>query len=439
MSTSDRQQTGLRAALRTPTAVAALAAVVSLGVFAVLRHFQAVSMVDMLVYRAEGAAVANGQDLYAMRLAGWDLPATYPPFAAMLFVPSTWFDVTMLRAIVMVANVCLLGVLAWFSFKLAAWPRKQYRLPGTLLVAGFGVWLEPVFTTLQYGQVNLGIACLVLYDLTRSDQHKYKGVALGIAAGIKLTPGLFAVYLLLTGRVRAAMVSAAAFVGTVLIGAVALPGASYGFWTHYLWDSSRVGVTELVDNQSVRGAAARLLSQHDPGTLATLGSGLALVGGLTVAVLAGRSARMMRRAEAWGVVCTAITALLVSPISWTHHWIWCVPLLILLTAEAEHERARPLGGPRPRDRRTGWRVLLACVLLAFLSYAMWLVPQSGGLGVPWNWQAPSSIYPITGVAVLAVLGRRVLTARRAEAARTAEAGLESAERDLYDDSLIRQG
>ncbi|MFE0459246.1 glycosyltransferase 87 family protein [Kitasatospora sp. NPDC058965] len=410
--------------------MAALAAVVSLAIFAVLRHFQDFSMVDMIVYRAEGAAVANHQNLYTMRVPGWDLAATYPPFAAMLFVPSTWFDLTALRVIVTLFNIGLLGLLGWLSFKLVGWPRRQHRLPGALLVAGFGPWLEPVFTTIQYGQVNLGLACLVLIDLTRPDRSKYKGVAIGIAAGLKLTPGLFAVYLLLTGRVRAAMVSAASFAATVLIGAVALPGASYGFWTKYLWDSSRVGVTELVDNQSVRGAVARLLSQHDPGTLATAAGGLALLGGLGVAVLAGRSDRMMRRADAWGVLCTALTALLVSPISWTHHYVWCVPLLILLAAEAESEWARPA-----LQRGRTWRTLFAVTLLAFLSYAMWLVPQSGGLGVPWNWQAASSIYPLLGVLVLAVVGRTVLTARRAAAERTTPAALESAERDFLDDTL----
>ncbi|MCX4747495.1 glycosyltransferase 87 family protein [Kitasatospora sp. NBC_01287] len=415
------------------TGVAATAAVISLGVFAIWRHFYGVSMVDMLVYRAEGQAVVSGHDLYTMRLPGWDLPATYPPFAAMLFVPSTWFSVGMLRALVMILNVGLLGLLGWFSFTLAGWPRRRFRLAGALLVAGFGVWLEPVWTTLQYGQVNLGIACLVLYDLTRPDRHRGKGIAIGIAAGLKLTPGLFTVYLLLTGRIRAALVSGATFLATVLIGVVALPGASWGFWTKYVWDTSRVGVTELVDDQSMRGAVARLLSKHDPGLLATLSSGLALVLGLGIAVLAARATREIRRAEAWGVVCTAITALLLSPISWTHHWIWCVPLLVLLGAESAQELARPRG-----VRRLRWRVVLGLTAAVFLSYAMWLVPQSGGLGVPWYWQVPSSVYPLTGVAVLALMGRRLLRIHRPTIARLTRGRAEQPDRSARDASLTRQ-
>ncbi|MFI9271156.1 glycosyltransferase 87 family protein [Kitasatospora sp. NPDC052896] len=392
----------LRSFLRTRTALAAAASLISLMSFAVLRHFQNMSMVDMLVYRAEGAAVWNHQDLYAMRLPGWDLPATYPPFAAMLFVPSSWFDVTPLRAIVTLLNVALLGLLAYLAFKLVGWPRERHRLIGAILVAGFGVWLEPVYTTLQYGQVNLGIACLVLYDFTRPDNHRYKGVGIGLAAGIKLVPGLFAVYLLLTGRIRAALVAGGTFLASALIGVVTLPGASWGYWTDYMWDTRRVGITELVDNQSLRGAICRLLSRHDPGMIATVGTGLALLLGLSVAVVAGRSARVMRRAEAWGVICAALTSLLVSPISWTHHYVWCVPLLILLLTEAVQEAGQPSG-----LRRLRWRPAFVAVLLAFLSYAMWLVPQAGGLGVPWNWQVPSSVYPVTSLAVLGAMAYRM--------------------------------
>ncbi|MFF7637365.1 glycosyltransferase 87 family protein [Kitasatospora sp. NPDC008050] len=422
-----------RSALFGSTGMAAVAALISLGVFAILRHFQAFSMVDMIVYRAEGQAVVSGHDLYTMRVPVWDLAATYPPFAAMLFVPSTWFDISALRALVTLLNIGLLGLLGWYSFTLAGWPRRRFRPAATVLVAGFGVWLEPVFTTIQYGQVNLGIACLVLYDLTRPDQHRGKGIAIGIAAGIKLTPGLFAVYLLLTGRVRAAMVAGATFLATALLGVVALPGASWGFWTKYVWDSSRVGVTELVDDQSMRGAVARLLGKHDPGLIATLAGGLCLVLGLTVAVLAARATREIRRAEAWGVVCTAITALLLSPISWTHHWIWCVPLLVLLGAEVAQELRLPRG-----MRRLRWRLVLAGTALVFLSYAMWLVPQAGGLGVPWYWQLPSSVYPVTGVVVLAVMGRRLLRIHRPTLARRIRSESEPADLSAQDASLTRQ-
>ncbi|MFJ8044908.1 glycosyltransferase 87 family protein [Kitasatospora sp. NPDC096147] len=392
---------------------ASLLAVFSLLVYAVLRHFVGTSMVDMIVYRAEGAAVANGTDLYALRVTEWNLPATYPPFAAMLFVPTTWFGVPFLRVAITLGNVALLALLAHLSFKLVGWPRKDLRPVGVVLVAGLGVWLEPVFTTFRYGQINLALACLILYDLTRPDGKRSKGVAIGIAAGIKLTPGLFAVYLLITGRIRAAFVAGFTFLGTFLLGALVLPDASWGFWTKYLYDSSRVGKTEIVDNQSVRGAVARLLHTAEPGTVATLAGALVAVAGLATAAWAYRSARWAPRAEAWGVCCAAVTAVLISPISWTHHWVWCVPMLVLLAAEAAHERSRPAA-----VRRLRWRPIFAATLLAFVSFGMWLVPHKGDLDLRLSplAQLPAAVYPLVGLCFLLTAALRVRSRRRSAGA-----------------------
>ncbi|MFJ4681705.1 glycosyltransferase 87 family protein [Kitasatospora sp. NPDC088783] len=376
--------------------IASCVATASLAIFVVVRHLQRASMVDMLVYRAEGAAVVNGGDLYGMRLPGWDLPATYPPFAAILFAPSTWFGIGTLRVLVMLFNITLLALLAHLSFRLVGWPGKQRRREAVLLATGLGVWLEPVYTTLQYGQVNLAITCLILWDMTRQDRSRFRGVGIGLAAAIKVTPGLFAVYLLLTGRVRAAAVSGGTFLAASLVAAAVLPDASYGFWTKYLWDTRRVGVTELVDNQSLRGAVCRLFSTNNPGLAGVAVCGLVGVFGLTVAVTAGRFARLLRRAEAWGTICTALTALLISPISWTHHWVWCLPLIVLLAAEAD-SRAR--------------RILLGVVLVEFVSHALWLVPHRWGLGIAWYWQPLASVYAPLAVAVLAVVGRRLWALR----------------------------
>lgn len=385
----------LRALREAPrsTRTAAAAALVSLVVYAVVRHFVGCSMIDMLVYQAEGRAVAHGGDLYAIRVSEWALPATYPPFAAMLFVPTSWVGAGVLRVVITAGNVLLLGLLAWLSCRLIGWPRRELRPAAVLLVAGFGVWLEPVWTTLRYGQVNLALACLVLWDLTRSDSRRGKGIGIGLAAGIKLTPGLFAVYLLLTGRVRAAFTAFATFLATVALGWVAMPGPSHGFWTTYLFDSSRVGRTEIVDNQSLRGAVARLLHTTEPGTAATVVAAVVGLLGLAVAVWAGRSAPLLPRAEAWGTVCTAITGLLISPISWTHHWVWCVPLVLLFAAETALSR-----------RRRSWRVVTLAVALGFSCYSMWLVPHQGPRDqhLPGWQEVPAASYPLLGLAVLAL-------------------------------------
>ncbi|WP_407702443.1 glycosyltransferase 87 family protein [Streptomyces niger] len=345
---------------------------------------------DILVYRAMGDSVLTGGDLYGFRVTEWHLPATYPPFAALLFVPLAWFSPGVLQAASVLVNVALLALLIHLSARLAGL-RATHRVPSLLAATALAVWLEPVYQTLVFGQINLALTCLVLWDLTRPAGARGKGLAIGIAAGIKLTPALFAVYLLLTGRVRAALVSLAGFLGTVLLGVVALPGASVEFWTERLYETGRVGEAWIVDNQSLQGLVARLLHTPHPGTVWAAGAVLTAVVGMAAA----RRTGLVAGREAWGVLCTALTALLVSPISWSHHWVWCVPLLAVL---ATHVRGDAW-------RRAAWWALT----VLFTARTMWLTPHKGDLdlALPW-WQQPlAAPYPLIGMAVLlaAVLWR----------------------------------
>ncbi|MCC9308547.1 glycosyltransferase 87 family protein [Kitasatospora sp. RB6PN24] len=400
----------VREAPRKPMWIAGALAAVSLFGYALARHLIGTGMVDMIVYRAEGDAVVHHLDLYGLRVTAANLPATYPPFAALLFVPTTWFSVSFLRVAVTGGNVALLALAALFSFRLTDWPRRELRPVGVVLAAGLGVWLEPVYTDLRYGQINLLLLCLVLWDLNVSRERGWKGVGIGIAAGMKLTPGLFAVYLLVTGRIRAAVTAGATFLATFAVSALVLPDASKGFWTKYLYDSSRVGRTDIVDNQSLRGIVARFEQVHVPGPEAALPVAVIAVAGLAVAALLWRDNHRLPRAEAWGACCTAVTALLVSPISWTHHWVWCVPLLVLLAAEADHERTRPAA-----VRRRRWRPIFVLTLLGFCSFGMWLVPHVGivNLRLSLVQQLPAGLYVWIGLCFLTVAAMRVRGRRSA--------------------------
>ncbi|WP_188277284.1 glycosyltransferase 87 family protein [Streptomyces sp. CBMA152] len=338
-------------------------------------------MADALVYRAEGAAVANGTDLYGFTVTPWHLPATYPPFAALLFVPATWLPLSALKVAFAVGNAALLALLVRLSCRFAGLAPRPWPV---LAATAAGLWLEPVFQTLLFGQINLALACLLLWDLTIPQALKEqggppsgrlrKGVAVGIAAGIKLTPAIFILYALLRGRRREAATGAAAFAATVLLGALVLPGASAEFWTRRLYETDRVGKAWIVDNQSLQGLLARLLHTPAPGAVWWVAAGGVAVAGLWTA---------RRMDERWGVLVVAVTALLVSPISWSHHWVWCVPLLALLLAEG--------------------RVRIAvAVAVVFTARTLWLVPHQGDLDLhlPW-WQQPlASPYPLLGLAVI---------------------------------------
>ena len=138
------------------------------------------------------------------------------------------------------------------------------------------------------------------------------------------------VYLVLTRRFRAAAVAAGAFAVMTLIGWLAAPEASTAYWLHGLFlDSTRVSGGNgpaFVANQSLRGLALRSFGETTGAAVFWVVSALVVaVAGLALAVLAHR-----RGEETTAVVTVAFTALLVSPVSWSHHWVWVVVLLPLL-------------------------------------------------------------------------------------------------------------
>ncbi|MER7836337.1 glycosyltransferase 87 family protein [Streptomyces sp. NPDC096040] len=368
------------------------ACLLSFAAFWVAQRAAHVSMIDLMVYRAEGATVLAGGDLYALRTTAAHLPSTYPPFAALLFIPLTLPDVTTMRTLATAGNLVLLVVFVALSLRLVG----HARVEGVLWVAAAAVWCEPVWTTLRYGQVNLLLAVLVLWDLSRPPAERpgrWAGVGIGLATAVKLTPALFAVFLLVTGLMarrvgrdggpwlRHARGAAAAFAGATLLAAAVLPYDSWRFWTGMVFRTGRVGRAEETANQALRGVLARLLHTPEPGALWTAAAALTAVLGLAVAVAAE-----LRGRRGWAVAGCAVTALLISPVSWSHHWVWCVPVVLLLWTR-------------------GHRPAAAGTLLVFCSYALWWVPHRHGR--PELHQnvvdlTLSALYAVTGLLFLAL-------------------------------------
>ncbi|MGV2917915.1 glycosyltransferase 87 family protein [Streptomyces alfalfae] len=391
--------------------VAAWACLLSFTAFWLAQRAADVSMIDLMVYRAEGETVRAGGDLYALRTTEAHLPTTYPPFAALLFTPLTLLDVPDMRVLTTLGNLLLLVVFVALSLRLIEGDAPHARVGTALGLSALAVWCEPVWTTLRYGQINLLLGVLVLWDLSRRPGHRWAGVGIGVAAAIKLTPALFAVFLLATGAaealrrgpwrpaVRHACVAAVSFSGATLLAAVVLPRDSWRFWTRMVFEAGRVGLPEDTANQSLRGVLSRLLHTAEPGLWWAVAAVATGVCGLATAVAAA-----LRGERAWAVLCCAVTALLVSPVSWSHHWVWCVPMLLLLGFDAVRR------GGRGRWAASGGAALV------FVSYALWWVPHGAGrleLGQNYGQILLSALYVVTAFGFLLIGIRRWRTSRTA--------------------------
>jgi alpha-1,2-mannosyltransferase len=276
---------------------------------------------DLHVYRYGGEAVLHQWSLYDADDPVTGYPFTYPPFAALLFVPLAVLPGWMAAGLwTGVCAACLAGCVVVVRRSL------DRPAPGRLVVA-IGVAtlaLEPVWQSFSFGQVNPLVVLALLVDLLRPER-RWTGVATGLAAGVKLTPVAFVVLLLLVGRRAAAGRAVATFAGTIALGFAALPHAAAAYWTDGLLDAGRVGPPALAHNQSVYGALTRLLGEPAPTWLWLVVAGPIAVGVLLLA------AAWWRHGDRPLAACLgAMAMLLASPVSWSHHWVWAVPVALVL-------------------------------------------------------------------------------------------------------------
>jgi alpha-1,2-mannosyltransferase len=288
---------------------------------------------DLHVYYAGGLVVRHVRPFYnphrAVPLYNWPPyvsrghPFTYPPFAALLFSAASFISWTVLPRLTIAVNIVLLVASVWFTFGGLGYRRGTVRAGATMLVTAAVFLAEPVLRTIYLGQINLALMALIIWDLAQPDSRRWKGFGVGIAAGIKLVPLIFIPYLLLTRRFRQAIAAIIGFAVTVGVGYLILPADSTRWWSHEVFaDSGRVvGFIGQASNQSLRGLATRLAGSMAAGqSVWVVAAVLATVAGLASATLLYRAGHQMP-----AVLACALTGLLISPVSWDHHWVWIVP------------------------------------------------------------------------------------------------------------------
>jgi len=279
----------------------------------------------------------------------------YTPFAAAGFAVTSFLPWSLLKWLMAAASFAAVPVTVWVTFGQLGW-RGRRRQAAVLGVSAVALWMEPALVSLQQGQIELVLMMLIAVDLCQPDSRRWKGAGVGLAAGIKLVPLIFILYLVLAGKLRQAAVATAAFAGTVLIGFVVLPGQSVKFWlTGYFLHSGNFPTVSLgsLRNQSLLAMVIR--ASGGPATALWLGAAVA-VGFLGLAA-AARLHRSGQPAAGW-LMC-AVTGVLLSPISWDNHWVWIVPMLALLTHTAMRAR---------RAARLGWFAVAAVAAAVFADW-----------------------------------------------------------------------
>jgi alpha-1,2-mannosyltransferase len=353
-----------------------LALGVSLGLYAVnlaLHLHVLLSDVDLAVYRDAGLVARHSPgQLYEWRQSS-GLRFTYTPFAAVLCIDVSVLPWGLAAGLMLAGSVAALLATVWLAFCGLGWHGTS-RLGAACAVSAVALWLEPVQRTLHTGEIDLLLMLLVFRDLSSSGR-RWRGAGVGAAAGIKLVALIFIPYLLLTGRYREAATAVGTFAATVVTGAVLLPQASATWWLGGAFlNARRTGFVGFLANQSLLGMTTRFAGAVPPAAVWLVLS--ALAGGLGL-LLAAAMHRGGRPVHGW-VVC-AVTGLIVSPVSWDHHWVWIAPALAVLADMA----IRGHGAVR-----AAWTASAGLVAVVFGAWpSLW---KGGGSAVPWGliWYAP---------------------------------------------------
>jgi alpha-1,2-mannosyltransferase len=378
--------------------------------------------IDIDVYRMGGQAWLDGRPLYDDGVEfhtpiGLNLPFTYPPLAAIVFCPFAWLGMPAASVTITLITLALLVVSTmivltrldvWSTARVVpgpAWLRRWWLT--ALIVAAAAIWLEPIKSNFAFGQINVVLMTLVIADCVPRRTPWPRGLLLGLGIALKLTPAVFLLYFLLNRDKRAMLTALASFVAATLAGFVLAWHDSWQYWSDTIRDTDRIGAASLNTNQNVAGTLARLgLSEHArflPWVAACL---------LVLALTVWAARRVLRAGEpTLAVICIALFGLVVSPVSWSHHWVWMLPTVVVTAVLAWRHR----------------NAALAAISAAGVALMVWtpidLLPKHHELGAVWwrqlagvsyLWWALAAI--VTAGATVAVSGTTTAASPRASTA-----------------------
>ncbi|MPY77481.1 MAG: DUF2029 domain-containing protein [Actinophytocola sp.] len=371
--------------------------------------------IDLQVYRFAVDVWFRSGDIYGpMPLTDVDLelPYIYPPFAILPAIPFAWLPFTAAYVLLFAMNIAsIVGTLYLVGRRV--WPEGGTRGAALIAVAGLSLslTLEPVRDTFSFGQINLLLMMLVAADCLVRAPRWPRGLLIGIAAAIKLTPAVFVLFFLARKDYRAAVVATITGAAATALGFLTSFSASMEYWFGGFGDAGFISGSTYRVNQTVTAALARF------GIETPLLQVLVAVVVLALLVLVARTTAHCGPATALVLVGTFLV--LASPTSWSHHWVWIVPGAVVLLATT----ARAFGD----GSRVRWPLAAGTIatLLLFVIAPFHYLPGNHDwmLGMPdieLTWtplqHLAGNAYVLTGIAWITgcaiALHPRTSTARR---------------------------
>ncbi|MFI6870461.1 glycosyltransferase 87 family protein [Nocardia sp. NPDC050406] len=373
--------------------------VIALALFvvsALISHYGKIwhGYIDLQVYRNGPRVWMDGGELYGPMppVYGIGLPFTYPPLAALFFAPLALMPLGVAEVLVLATSITALGVTLWVVLeRLRPSVDRPTRLAIVIGAVAILQWLEPIRQTYGFGQINLVLMAAITLDCLVRKPFWPRGMLIGIAVSVKLTPAAYLLFFLLRldypprgGWPRVSgwrrylprgdwkspvtlVVSTMLAVGLVF---VFFWHESVQYWFHTLSDTGRIGPPHFAGNQSWKGFAFRLGVSDSAATAIWLTLSV-----ITIALAAIWMKRLLDAGHpVTALMVNAGAVLLVSPVSWSHHWVWIAPALVVaIDAILQGRRSRLFVGA------------VAFATILFAVGPQWVLPHDRDRELDWSW------------------------------------------------------
>ena len=360
---------------------------------------------DADIYRLGALTFLHGHSIYTQlpvsTIAG-PLPYTYPPSSAILFIPLAlvppWIGFRLLTAATVLALIAL--VLEYRAS--TPWLRALLHKPWAVVAAAIVLLVgHPVANTIFWGQINLLLMALVALDCLVPNPRWPRGLLIGIAAAIKLTPAGFVLLFLLRKDYRAACTSALTFLALTAFSAVLTPADSWFYWTNRVWHATDMRIGGPLANESVSASLTKL---GISGTTLTV-TALLVVAAVGVMTVLGTKRAVAEHNLPLALGVNAAGVQLIAPISWSHQWVLALPTAAVVLIQGYRRHHGPL-------------LLTGGIAVAII----WLAPHYTMPQNPAVWSVAEKIagssYQLAALVLLAVTTLRHLTRRPIPAAVT---------------------
>jgi alpha-1,2-mannosyltransferase len=347
------------------------------------------NFIDLHVYLDCAGQIPSGglyACVYRPAVPPISLEFTYPPFAALMFYPLHLLPFGFVGLCWQLGTVAALFASAAVALKMVG--RSDWRI--AMAWTAIAIWFEPVRHIFELGQINALLMLAVLWAV-HSRRWWVSGLFVGWAASMKLTPIVSELYFLGARRWAAAVFSVVVLGATIALSVIVLGEQGRYYFTHLIGDPNRIGAPGGLANQSLRGMLGYFAGRD-------VGNGPLLVGAVVVAAILALLAWLaLDRQDALGqILVVMLFGLLISPISWSHHWVWVLPLIIWLVHGPWRDRTRAIG--------VAWTVVVTVGVPWLILFA---ADRAGDRGHWYGWAG--AFYVLATLATLVyivVLGRK---------------------------------